>query len=210
MLLIIKIATVLTIFILCISFYPYLTPQNISIFVEKYNIVAPLLFIILCAVRPILFFLPSMGLTVVAGVLFGTFWGTTYVVLGGALSTIVGFYFARWIGRDITKKLMRKNNLFKEFEEKSIKRGKNAVLYMRLFNLPWDIVSYWAGLSGIGFKDFYVASLIPLIPISFLYTYFGSNIFIPSSAGFIIPLIIIVVMGSIPYIHSMIVRKTND
>lgn len=51
-----------------------------------------------------------MGLTVVAGMLFGTVWGTLYVVIGGAFSTLVGFYFARWLGRGVVEKLIEKIN----------------------------------------------------------------------------------------------------
>ncbi|OHB37198.1 MAG: hypothetical protein A2099_04355 [Planctomycetes bacterium GWF2_39_10] len=134
--------------------------------------------------------------------LFGTVWGTLYVVIGGAFSTLVGFYFARWLGRGVVEKFIEKNKLLKGIERSSVAYGKNAVLYMRLFNLPWDMVSYWAGLSGINVKDYYMASMIPLVPISFLYTYFGSNMFTPTSAGFIISLSIIFIMGAIPYIKQ--------
>lgn len=206
---IVKIAVVLAISILCIIFYPYLTPQNISAFIEQYSVTAPFLFIAICAARPVLFFLPSMGLTVVAGVLFGAFWGTAYVVIGGVLSTAVGFYFAKWLGRDIVKRLLEKNKQLGEFERKSKENERNAVLYMRLLNLPWDLVSYWAGLSGIRFKDFYIASMIPLVPVSFLYTYFGSKIFTPTSMGFIVSLAIIFIMGSIPYIQSRIKKASG-
>jgi len=150
-----------------------------------------------------------MGLTIVAGILFGATWGTIYVTVGGALSTITGFYFAKWIGRDMAKKLIARNNTLVEFEKKTQKNGGRAVLYMRLINLPWDIVSYWAGISGIRFKDFYISSMIPLIPISFLYTYFGSKVFDPTSTGFIVSLIVMLAMGSIPYIRSRFMEKAN-
>lgn len=199
---VVKLITVITISILCFCLYPYLNPHKVSIFIKENEIAAPLIFILLTALRPILFFLPSMGLTVVAGMLFGTAWGTLYVVIGGAFSTLVGFYFARWLGRGVVEKLIEKNKLLKGIERSSVAYGKNAVLYMRLFNLPWDMVSYWAGLSGINVKDYYMASMIPLVPISFLYTYFGSNMFTPTSAGFIVSLSIIFIMGAIPYIKQ--------
>jgi len=199
---VIKLFTVIAIIVLCVYLYPHLNHQNISAFVKENGTIAPLLFIAITTLRPLLFFLPSMGLTIVAGVLFGMVWGTVYVVIGGVLSTLVGFHFARWLGRDVVKKLVEKNNLTRVLNEKSMLYGKNAVLYMRLFNLPWDIVSYWAGLSGVRFRDFYVASMIPLVPVSFLYTYFGSTVFTPTSAGFIISLSIMFIMGAIPYIKQ--------
>jgi uncharacterized membrane protein YdjX (TVP38/TMEM64 family) len=207
---VIKLTIVITVSILCVYLYPYLNPHNISIFVKENRMVAPLIFILLITIRPILFFLPSMGLTIVAGMLFGTVWGTVYVVIGGTFSTLVGFYFARWLGRGIVKKLVEKNKLLKGVEKKSRDYGKNAVLYMRLFNLPWDIVSYWAGLSGIGVKDFYIASMIPLVPVSFLYTYFGSHIFTPTSTGFIVSLSVMFIMGATPYIRMRFMKEVHD
>ncbi len=204
-----KIVTVTAIIILCILSYPYLNPQSIHAFIKENSIAAPLLFIAICTIKSVLFFLPSMGLTIVAGVLFGVLWGTLYVVIGGAFSTLVGFYFAKWIGRDVVEQLVKRNTLIKQIEERSREHGKKTVLLMRLFNLPWDMVSYWAGLSGIRFKDFYIASLIPLVPISFLYTYFGSRIFSPTSAGFIVSLMIIFIMGAIPYIRLQWKKRTN-
>lgn len=189
--------------------YPYLNPHDINQFVSQYRLLAPLIFILLCIIRPLLFFLPSMGLTVVAGVLFGSFLGTLYVATGGALSTVTGFFFARWLGRDAFKKLATVNKKIKHIDEWSIKHGGNAILSMRLFNLPWDMVSYWAGVSGIRFREFYIASLIPLLPVSFLYTYFGSKIFTPESPGFIISLSIMFLMGAAPYIKRRLAKRTK-
>jgi len=205
-----KFIIVAAIIISCVIYYPVLTPQNITAFINANSVSAPIIFIAICTVRPVLFFLPSMGLTIVAGILFGALYGTIYVSAGGALSTIVGFYFARWIGRDVVRKLVKKNNLLQDIERNSMVHGRNAVLYMRIFNLPWDIVSYWAGVSGIGFKDFYTASLIPLVPVSFLYTYFGSRINTPGSYGFIVSLAIMIVMGAVPYMNSRWKKRPHE
>ena len=206
----VKILAIVAIVITCILSYPHLTLQNIGVFISHNSVSAPLLFIAVCAVRPILFFLPSMGLTIVAGVLFGAVWGTVYVSIGGALSTAVGYYFAKWIGRGVVQKMVAKNEMLTEWEKKAHDHAGSAVLSMRLFNLPWDIISYWAGLQGIRFRDFYIASMIPLIPISFLYTYFGSTVFNPYSAGFIISLAVMFIMGAIPYIKAKWNRKMHD
>lgn len=210
MLFITKLIIILTITVACVIYYPYLTQQNITAFIRENSAAAPVIFIALCAVRPVLFFLPSMGLTIVAGVLFGAWYGTLYVAIGGALSTIVGFYFAKWIGMDMVNKIIKKSKLLQDLERKSTRHGRNAVLYMRLFNLPWDVVSYWAGLSGIGFRDFYIASLIPLVPVSFLYTYFGSKIYTPASYGFIISLAVMIITGSLPYAVSRWKKSAHE
>ena len=207
---IIKALTVITLIIIGLQYYPYLKPSYITAFVENNNMAAPVVFVLICAARPVLFFLPSMGLTIVAGVLFGAVWGALYVALGGALSTIVGYYFASWLGRDAVKRMARLNDYVERLDRWSRKYGKNAVLSMRLFNLPWDLVSYWAGLTGIPFKEFYIMSMIPLLPISFLYTYFGSKVFDPKSAGFIISLSIMFILGALPYVKSKWEKRRSE
>ncbi|MGO9614612.1 MAG: TVP38/TMEM64 family protein [Dissulfurispiraceae bacterium] len=206
----VRILAIIAIVVTSILSYPYLTPHSISVFVSHNSVSAPLLFIAVCTVRPILFLLPSMGLTIVAGVLFGAVWGTVYVAIGGALSTAVGYYFAKWIGRGAVQKLVAKNDMLVKWGKDVHEHSKGVVLSMRLFNLPWDIVSYWAGLQGIRFWDFYLASMIPLVPVSFLYTYFGSTVFTPYSAGFIISLAVMFIMGAIPYIKAKWNRKARD
>ena len=198
---VIKVLTVIALVIAGLLYYPYLNPENIAAFIDDNHVAAPLIFVLICAVRPLLFFLPSMGLTIVAGVLFGALWGTVYVAIGGACSTVVGYFFARWLGRDTIRKMTQFSKGLNRFDEWARQYGRNAVLSMRLFNMPWDVVSYWAGLTGINFREFYIASMIPLVPVSFLYTYFGSRVFEPESAGFIVALSIMFLMGALPYIR---------
>jgi uncharacterized membrane protein YdjX (TVP38/TMEM64 family) len=206
----IRIVTLIALGGLCVALYPAINQENLSEFISRNGLSAPLIFIAICAFRPVLFFLPSMGLTIIAGALFGALWGTIYVAIGGALSTVIGYYFARWYGRSLLENLLKSNHTLRRIDVWSKKHGKNAVLLMRICNLPWDMVSYWAGLTNISFRDFYIASLIALLPFSFLYTYFGTQVFTPKSAGFLISLVIILIMGSLPYILNLRKKNTND
>ncbi len=197
-----KVIAIIIIIVTGITYYPYLTPKALQAFLQEHSITAPAIFILLCTLRPLLFFLPTMGLTIVAGILFGALWGTLYVSIGGAFSTITGYYFARWLGRDTVERLSISHDRIGKMDRWAREQGGHTVLSMRLFNMPWDLVSYWAGLSGIRFGDFYRASMIPLLPISFLYTYFGSKVFTPTSTGFIVALVIMFIMGALPYLRE--------
>ena len=192
-----------------IKYYKIFNPDTIAGFVNEYGVVAPIYFILICSLRPLLFFVPTMGLSIVAGVLFGPVWGTVYVVIGGAFSTCVGFYFARWAGKDTVQRLCGSWKLAQKLDDWLKLYGRNAILSMRFFNVPWDLVSYWAGCSKIGFRDFYLASLVALVPMSFLYTYFGSRIFFPHSWGFRISLLLMFLLGMLPFVWKKLQdRKT--
>lgn len=204
-----RIITIAAVAVLCFLFFEHLNPQSIAGFIRQHQVSAPLLFIAVCALKPLFVFLPSFGLTIVAGTLFGTFWGTLYVVIGGTLSTAVGYYFAQWVGQEATQAVIERSGFFRDVDERSRRHPLKTVLYLRIINLPWDAVSYWAGLSQIRFRDFYAASLIPLVPISFLYTWFGSHVFEPASPEFIIPLLLILLLGAIPHLQSRRKRREH-
>tara|TARA_B100000315_G_scaffold211919_1_gene208999 strand:- start:159 stop:809 length:651 start_codon:yes stop_codon:yes gene_type:complete len=174
--------------------------HEVQHFLKQFGAIAPVVFIIICVFKPVIFFIPSMGLTVVAGLLFGPLYGTIYVAIGGGGSTVVAFYLARKLGRKHLEKFIRTKKRLLEIDEKMGREGLKTILILRLFNLPWDIVSYSAGLSSMSFKDFFIGSLILLLPTSFIYTYFGSSIRDPFSLNFLISLSIIIILGSIPYI----------
>jgi len=185
-----------------IKYYSVFDSETIVGFIDKYRVAAPVCFILICSFRPVLFFIPTMGLSIVAGAIFGPVWGTVYVVIGGAFSTCVGFYFARWIGKSAVQRFCGSLKSAQKLDDWLSLYSRDAVLSLRFFNVPWDLVSYWAGCSKMKFKDFYLASLIALVPMSFLYTYFGSKIFFPHSRGFKISLLLMFVLGMIPFVRK--------
>ncbi len=183
-------------------YIPHNSADDIKSFINGFGNAAPLVFIFICIIKPVIFFLPSMGLTIVAGVLFGPMYGTIYVAVGGAGSTAVGFYMTRWFGRKWIEQFIKGREKMLKMDEKMEKTGFKTTLMLRLLGLPWDMVSYSAGLSRVRFRDFYIASLIALAPASFIYTYFGSSILNPLSPAFIISLSAIIILGSLPYIFK--------
>lgn len=196
-------AVIALLFIILIYLYvPFQNPDDVKSFIRSFGAAAPIAFIIICILKPVIFFLPSLGLTIVAGTLFGPWYGAIYVAIGGAGSTVVGFYMTRWFGRKWIEQFLKGRERMLKVDENMEKAGFKTTLMFRLFSLPWDMVSYSAGLSRVKFMDFYIASLIALVPTSFIYTYFGSSIFNPLSPGFIISLSIIIILGSLPYIFK--------
>lgn len=189
------------------ALYFYFLEFNVAAvkdFVAGFGVIAPLVLILVVAFKPVLFFIPSMGLTVVAGALFGPFYGTIYVALGAACSTIVAFMLARKFGRERALRFIKKSERLLKLDESMENNGFRTILFMRAVNIPWDIVSYSAGFSAIRFRDFYLASLILILPISFVYTYFGSSIWEPGSQNFIISLSLIIIIGTMPFVVNKV------
>mgnify|MGYP001578111798 FL=1 len=206
-----KAASIIGLSILAYIYVPYTSPDEITRLMERAGTIAPAVFILVTAVKPAIFFLPSLGLTIVAGTLFGPLWGTVYVIAGGAVSTIVGFYMTRLFARGRIKEFLAGNvygrHRLLRLDEKMTTSGFKTTLMLRAFNLPWDIVSYGAGLSGMRFKDFYLASLAAIVPVSFIYTYFGSSIMHVNTPGFYLSILLVLLSGALPHIYKRYMKN---
>jgi uncharacterized membrane protein YdjX (TVP38/TMEM64 family) len=196
-----KILGVAFIGVIAVVLFFYFRDFNVELikaFIAGFGIIAPLVFILVCIFKPLLFFVPSLGLTIVAGTLFGPFYGTLYIALGGAGSTIVAFLLARKFGRERAMRFIKKSEKLLKLDDSMKSNGFRTILLLRAMNIPWDIVSYSAGFSSIRFRDFYLASMILILPLSFVYTYFGSSIWDVKSPNFIISLSLIIVLSMTP------------
>lgn len=196
--------------LLVYKYAPGLNPAELRVFVHSFGALAPIVFIIIVALKPILFFIPSLGLTVIAGTMFGPLYGTIYVSIGAAGSTAVAFYFARIVGRRGVERVISGSKKLLNFDNSMEQNGFKTIFFMRLFNIPWDLVSYSAGLSKMPFRDFYLSSMILIVPICFIYTYFGSTVEEPLSSGFIISLAVLIGLGSMPFIIKMLKKQRQS
>ena len=137
--------------------------------------------------------IPSAPIALVAGALFGHTWGTIYAVTGATVGAMIAFGIARLLGYD---------TLSRFFGEK-LKLGwlgsQNMLMGMVLVSrfvpfVSFDLVSYGAGLTPIRFWRFVIATVIGLIPASFLLAHFGGEL---SATDMNKALVIITVLGVI-------------
>jgi membrane protein DedA with SNARE-associated domain len=188
-------------------------------------IIGPIgLFLVMIA-QAILAPIPSEGILILAGGAFSITYGFPLGIiivgivgglgeLGGAL---IAFYISKFGGRPIAKRLIGEKNL--EFADNWFtKYGGWAVLIGRLIPfIPFDAVSYGAGLTKMKVKTFMLATVVGAFPRAFLYAYFGYLIDASISYGglelfyilltSIIALVIILVFITRYYIRKKIEEK---
>ena len=132
---------------------------------------APVLFIISYSLATILF-LPTMVLTLAGGALFGPLFGTTLNLIGATIGAVVSFLITRhliydWFNR---KRGPRIDKLITDVN----KKGWLVVAFLRLFPvIPFNLVNYGLGLTGIPFRIYLSVTITFLIPAEIIYTYFG-------------------------------------
>ena len=85
----------------------------------------------------------------------------------------VCFFIARLLGRDAVEKLSSKTALA-SVDIFFARYGKNTILICRLLPfISFDLVSYAAGLTGMGFVGFFLATGLGQLPATLVYSYVG-------------------------------------
>lgn len=132
-----------------------------------------------------MFGLPGSALTLVIGALYGLMPGIFYNVIASNLAAMIGFLTARYLGRGFVERFLSSRGgsasggkgRWKDFDEKSKAQGFRVIFYLRLIPLfPFNGINFGAGLSKIRFADYTLASLVGMIPGTFVYTYFAASL----------------------------------
>lgn len=162
----------LTITVLIVSAYFF--QQNAPIIlnsIKNLGWLAPVLFLLLYCIATILL-LPTMVLTLAGGALFGPLIGTLLNLLGATLGAACAFCISRHIAIDwiAAKRGPRINKLISGVESS----GWQFVALLRLIPIiPFNLVNYGLGITGIKFSHYIITTFIFLTPAEIIYTYCG-------------------------------------
>ena len=147
-------------------------PDAIRRWIAPFGRTAPALFILLFAVRPLVI-MPVSVLCLASGLLWGPLWGSLWALLGDNISAWSAFWLARWLGKAWLHQ--PKNHLLLHVERYLREHSFMAVLILRLIYLPFDLVNFACGLSGMPFRPFAAATFFGVLPSVITFVYFGSS-----------------------------------
>jgi len=142
-------------------------------YILGFGIWAPIVSFILMVFQSVAAPLPAFIITFANAGLFGWVKGAILSWSSAMAGAALCFYIARYFGRATVEKftshkaLNSIDNFFKHY-------GKYAVLIARLLPfVSFDIVSYAAGLTSMGFWPFFIATGIGQLPATIVYSYIG-------------------------------------
>jgi uncharacterized membrane protein YdjX (TVP38/TMEM64 family) len=159
------------------GFFSFENTNELKLYINSFGIMAPCVFILLFALATVLF-VPGLPITVLAGMLFGAFWGTVYVVIGSTIGVSLAFLIGRYMGRDFVKKMADKNPRMSKLDNYIKKQGNTILIISRLVPLfPFNLQNYVYGITDIEFGTYFWYSLIFMVPGTFIYTCFGALAF---------------------------------
>lgn len=131
----------------------------------------PLLYLFVYLVRPLLF-LPATPLTIFAGAVFGVGQGLLYALIAANASA----HLAYWIGRFFGYQPSRADSILGEWIARLQTHPFRAVLFMRLFYVPFDLANYGAGIFRIRWPAYAFATVIGITPGVATFVIFGASI----------------------------------
>lgn len=134
---------------------------------------APFLYMTIMALAVVISPIPSVPLDVAAGVFFGPLLGTIYSAIGALGGAVAAFFIARILGREIIERFLGGHiNFCTKCSDRLL--AKVVFLSRLLPIVSFDIVSYGAGLTKMSTRAFSVATFLGMLPLTFVYNYFGS------------------------------------
>lgn len=168
----------------------------------------PLLIVGLMALAIVLNPIPSAPIALVSGAVFGHAWGTLYVVLGAEIGALIAFTIARVLGHDLLRRL------FGERVALGWLGSQNALTWMVFVSrlLPFvsfDLVSYGAGLTPLKAWRFALATLLGLIPASFLLAHFGGELAAADMGKAMVALLLIGLLVALPLVFKLVRAHKN-
>ena len=175
----------------------YFSPEQIQKWLSSAGSLAPFLFITTMVLAVVISPIPSLPLDIAAGAFFGPVLGTLYSVTGALGGAVVSFIIARFIGREFIERFLGGHiNFCTECSDELLTK---IVFFSRLLPIvSFDVISYGAGLTKMSLKKFSLSTALGMIPLTFVYNYFGSVLVIGRGLTILLGLAMVILFFLIP------------
>ncbi len=199
-------AIALTVFFLCLLICWWLQHPEINLFtpdsfrqlVKSLGLLGPLVYISVLALSVVISPVPSAPLAVVAGAIWGSTLAGIYSVIGGFIGSLIAYFLGRTLGRSAVKGLTGKAIYFSK-RRGEVYLGWLIFITRLLPVLSFDLISYGAGITGISLPIYATATLLGMIPSTFLLTYMGSAFSVQMPVAVALAVIFLIVLIALPW-----------
>ena len=118
--------------------------------------------------------MPGSAITLLAGVLYGPWWGTLIVSAGATVGAAAAYLLGRYALRSAVEKTTAKTPKFAAIDRAIGKNGWKIVALLRLSPVvPFNLSNYFFGLTAIRFLPYVLVSWLCMLPGTLLYVYLG-------------------------------------
>ncbi len=140
------------------------TLGELRAWIESLGVLGPAWFVAAYLLLTMLGF-PSSPLTAAAGVLFGAVMGLALALGAATMAMLGGFLAARHLAPARLRRRLRATRSFGHVDRLVVRRPALVVLLVRLANiLPFALVNYGFGLTGVRFRTYALWSFLGKVP----------------------------------------------
>lgn len=141
----------------------YLHVSQLHTVMEHLQTIPPIMFVGGMALVAV-FCLPIFPLVMIAGVLFGTWWGLVYSLAGASIGASASFLLSRYLAGDWIERRLSGHKA-ERIRQLVFGHGWKVVLVLRLLPVfPFALLNYCLGLTGIRFTHYLGATFIGIAP----------------------------------------------
>ncbi|MFC1570684.1 VTT domain-containing protein [Candidatus Omnitrophota bacterium] len=152
-----------------------LTPSALRDYIQSFGNLSAVVYVAAYVLNTISVVPPIAPLSLAAGLAFGTAWGSVLLFTAAIIGTSATFMISRFFGRGLIEKALK--GRFKKLDQKLEENGFLTVLFFRVIPLvPYEVLNYACGLSKIKFRDYFLATLLGLIPGVAVASFFGGSL----------------------------------
>ncbi len=114
--------------------------------------------------------IPGSVISIMAGVMFGSFLGVVLVSLGSTIGAGLAFLIARHLAREAVAERLERNPRFHRLDLMTEQHGSIIVAITRLIPLfPFNLLNYGFGLTRVSFRTYLLWSWLCMLPGTILY-----------------------------------------
>ncbi|MDS0223367.1 TVP38/TMEM64 family protein [Haloarcula sp. S1AR25-5A] len=151
-------------------------PQELRLLIREFGILGPFALVALQALQVVVAPVPGQVLAVVAGYLYGAWWGTFYNMLGITLGSTAAFWLSRRYGRPYVEQISHAETLMK-FDDIDDNHQRLALFVMFLVpGLPDDAICFVGGLTRLPLWQLVVLAVVGRAPGFFLVNVIGEYV----------------------------------
>ncbi|MBU3208748.1 TVP38/TMEM64 family protein [Clostridium algidicarnis] len=185
-----------------------LNVESAKDYILSFGIWAPIISFLLMILQSIAAPLPAFIITFANAGLFGWWQGAILSWVSAMAGSILCFYISKLLGREVVEKLTSKFAL-ESIDDFFEKHGKYAILIARLLPfISFDLVSYAAGLTSMGFWSFFWATGIGQLPATIIYSYVGGML-VGGTKKLVFGLLILFALSVLIYLIKRVWNEKN-
>lgn len=148
--------------------------EEIRFWIVAWGMWAPVVFVAVYAAATV-FVVPGSVLTLAAGMIFGVWQGTVIALTAATLGATAAFIVGRYLAREVVQQRLAGRGI--RLNERMANQGFSLVVWCRLIPLiPFNLFNYACSLTPLSLKDFFLGSLVGMIPGAFAFVSIGSAI----------------------------------